>query len=177
MKKALGIITVVTDKICYYVSFFSMATIILMMVLVTLDVILKAFFQSTVRGCYEICQMALATLVFSSWAYTQTVHGHMHVTMFISKFPQKLRFIAFSLTSLISVVTMVFGFYGVFLQIGTVKASGECTGTLLIPHWPFYVFEFVAMILLAIVLFRDALKSIIAIWDTKMAEEIQATWD
>ena len=177
MRKALDAITVVTDKICYYVSFFSMATIVLMMVMVTLDVILKAFFNSTVKGCYEICQMALATLVFSSWAYTQTVHGHMHVTMFITKFPQKLRFIAFSLTSLISVVTMVFGFYGVYLQIGSVRASGECTGTLLIPLWPFYVFEFVAMILLAIVLFRDAIKSIIAIWDEPMANEIQATWD
>ena len=175
MKTALKKITAVTDKICYYVSFFSMVMIVLMMVMVTVDVILKIF-KLTVPGCYEICQMALATLVFSSWAYTQSVHGHIHVTMFISKFPQKLRFIAFALTSLISVATMVFGFIGVYSQIGSVRASGECTGTLLIPYWPFYIFEFVAMILLAIVLFRDALKAIIAIWDQEMSQEIQAEW-
>lgn len=175
MKSALQKITTVTDKICYYVSFFSMAMIVLMMVMVTIDVVLKIF-KLTVPGCYEICQMALATLVFSSWAYTQSVHGHIHVTMFISKFPQKLRFVCYGLTSLVSVATMVFGFIGVYSQIGSVRASGECTGTLLIPYWPFYIFEFVAMILLAIVLFRDAVKAILAIWDKEMAEEIQAEW-
>lgn len=174
--KAMQKITTVTDKICYYVSFFSMAMIVLMMLMITLDVILKTFFRSTVTGCYEICQMALSTLIFSSWAYTQSVHGHIHVTMFINKFPRVLRFICFGLTSLISVATMVFGVYGVWFQIASVRASGECTGTLLIPYWPFYIFEWVAFILLSIVLFRDALKAIIAIGSEEMAAEIQSEW-
>lgn len=174
--KALQKVTTVTDKICYYVSFFSMAMIVLMMFMITLDVILRKFFGSSIAGCYEICQMALSTLIFSSWAYTQSVHGHIHVTMFISKFPRVLRFICFGLTSLISVATMVFGVYGVWFQIGSVRASGECTGTLLIPYWPFYIFEWVAFILLSVVLFRDALKAIIAIGNTEMAQEIQAEW-
>ena len=127
-------------------------------------------------GCFELCTVALATLVFSSWAYTQSLHGHIHVTMFINAMPQKLRFVCFSLTSLISVVTMVFGAYGVWQQIGSVMASGECTGTLLIPFWPFYVFEFVAMVLLAIVLFIDSIKSIIAIGNKEIAADIQAHW-
>lgn len=176
MKNALRKITTVTDKICYYVSFFSMAMIVFMMVVVTIDVVLKKFFSNSVPGCYEMCQMGLSTLVFSSWAYTQSVHGHIHVTMFINKLPQKLRFIAFSLTSLLSVTVMVFGAYGVYHQIFSVMASHECTGTLLIPYWPFYIFEFVAMVLLAIVLFRDTVKSIYAIVDAEMAEEIQSTW-
>ncbi|MCC8076832.1 MAG: TRAP transporter small permease [Oscillospiraceae bacterium] len=175
--KALNKITTVTDKICYYVSFFSMAMIVLMMFMITADVILKKYFGSSISGCYEICQMALSTLIFSSWAYTQSVHGHIHVTMIINKFPQALRFVCFSLMSLISVVTMCFGIYGVYYQIGSVRASGECTGTLLIPYWPFYIFEWVAFILLAVVLFRDAIKAVIAIWNTDMATEIQEHWD
>lgn len=174
--KAIRKITAVTDKICYYVSFFSMAMIVLMMFMITLDVILRKFFGTSVTGCYEICQMALSTLIFSSWAYTQSVHGHIHVTMFINKFPRVLRFICFSLTSLISVATLVFGVYGVWFQIGSVRASGECTGTLLIPYWPFYIFEWVAFILLSVVLLRDALKAVIAIGSEEMAAEIQSEW-
>jgi TRAP-type C4-dicarboxylate transport system permease small subunit len=174
--KALEKITTVTDKICYYVSFFSMAMIVLMMFMITLDVILKKFFGTSVVGCYEICQMALSTLIFSSWAYTQTVHGHIHVTMFINKFPRVLRYICFSFTSLLSVATLVFGVYGVWFQIASVRKTGECTGTLMIPYWPFYVFEWLAFLMLAIVLLRDAIKSVIAIGNEEMAKQIEAHW-
>jgi TRAP-type C4-dicarboxylate transport system permease small subunit len=174
--KALEKITTVTDRICYYVSFFSMAMIVLMMFMITLDVILKKFFGASVIGCYEICQMALSTLIFSSWAYTQTVHGHIHVTMFITKFPRVLRYICFSFTSLLSVATLVFGVYGVWFQIFSVKKTGECTGTLMIPYWPFYVFEWLAFLMLSIVLLRDAIKSVVAIGNEEMAKQIEAHW-
>lgn len=179
VKKALRGITVVTDKICYYVSYFSMAVAILMAIILTVDVVLRKVTGGvvSVKGAYEITQMALCTFVFSTWAYTQSVHGHIAVTMFISKMPQKLRFFFFSLTSLLSVATMAFGTYAAFVQIGAVKATGESTANLLIPYWPFYIFEFVALALLTIVLFRDAVKAVIAIFDKEMAEEIQQFWE
>jgi len=179
VKKALRGITIVTDKICYYVSYFSMAVAILMALLLTADVILRKVSGGVVsiKGAYEITQMALCTFIFSTWAYTQSVHGHIAVTMFISKMPQKLRFFFYSLMSLLSVVTMAFGTYAAFVQINAVKQSGESTANLLIPFWPFYIFEFVALALLTIVLFRDAIKAIVAIFDKEMADEIQAFWD
>lgn len=176
MKPVMDKITTVTDKICYYVSYLSMAVIVIMMVLMTVDVVASHVFNYRIAGCFEINQMILSTLVFSSWAYTQTVHGHMHVTMFINKMHQIPRFICFGLTSLISVVTMAFGTWAVWSQIFSVMDSGECTATLLIPYWPFYIFEFLAFLLLAIVLFRDAVKAIIAIGNKEMAQEIEATW-
>mgnify|MGYP002624306823 CR=1 FL=1 len=179
MKKFIKGFTIVSDKVCYYVSYFSMAVAILMTVLLTADVILRKVTGGvvSVKGAYEITQMALCTFIFSSWAYTQSVHGHIAVTMFISKMPQKLRFFCYSLMSLLSVVTMAFGTYAAFVQISAVKQSGESTANLLIPYWPFYIFEFVALALLTIVLLRDAIKAIIAIFDREMAEEIQAFWD
>lgn len=176
MKPVLDKITTVTDKICYYVSYLSMAVIVIMMALMTVDVIASHIFNYRIPGAFEISEMVLSTLVFSSWAYTQTVHGHMHVTMFISKMPQVPRFICFGLTSLISVVTMVFGAVAVYSQIFSVMKSGECTATLLIPYWPFYIFEFLAFALMAIVLFRDAFKAIVAIGSKPIADEIEATW-
>ena len=152
-----------------------------MAVLLTADVILRKVTPLfgdawSIKGCYEITQMALCTFVFSTWAYTQSVHGHIHVTMFVSKMHQKPKFICFAFTSLLSTATMAFGAYAAFFQVGVVKASGECTANLLIPYWPFYIFEFVALALLAVVLLRDTIKAIMAIWDDETAAEIEKEW-
>ena len=176
MKKFMDRLTKGSDRVCYYVSYISMAVIIIMMSLITVDVLLSHLFNIRIPGAYEVSQMILSTLVFSSWAYTQTVHGHIHVVMFISKMPQKLRFFCYGLTSIISMVTMVIASYAVYNQILAKFASNERTGTLLIPHWPFYIFEFVALILLSIVLLRDTIKSVWAMFNKEFAEEIQSTW-
>lgn len=181
MKKAMKGVTVVTDKLCYWVSYFSMIVTVLMVVLLTADVILRKVTPLfgdawSIKGCYEITQMALCTFVFSTWAYTQAIHGHIHVTMFVSKMPRKLRYVCFGLTSLLSVATMAFGTYAAFFQIGVVKASGECTANLLIPYWPFYIFEFVALLLFTIVLLRDTIKAFMAFWDDETAAEIEKEW-
>lgn len=176
MKKTLDQITKVTDMACYIVSFFSMAVIVVLMVMVASDIVLGNILKQPIAGLYEVCQVLLTTLVFSSWAYTQTQHGHIHVVLFISKFPQKIRFLCFALTSFLSVFITGIASYALVKQVQLMIRTGECTGTLQIPYWPFYVFELAAFVLLTIVLFFDALKAVCAIWDKDMAAEIEATW-
>lgn len=176
MKKTMDSITTVTDRICIFVSYFSMVTIVIMMLMICADVVLSTFLKKPIAGMYELCQVILTTFVFSSWAYTQTVHGHIHVVMFVSKMPQKLRFICYGLTSIISTFVMGIATYGAYLGIIQKFTSRECTGTLLIPYWPFYIFETIAFGLLTIVLLRDAVKAVIAIGSQEMAAEVQAEW-
>lgn len=176
MKTFMNKFTIVTDKLCYYVNYFSMLTIIIMMFMVCYDVVVGNFMQRPVSGMYEICQVLLTTLVFSSWAYTQTVRGHIHVVMVIKLLPKALRFVCFGLTSLLSSVVMGFGTYAVIKEVMTRYGTGECTGTLQIPYWPFLIFEAIAFGLLAILLLRDAIRTVIAIWDDETAEDIQKDW-
>ena len=141
MKNAIKLYSNVTAKICYYVCYISMILIAAMMLIMFVDSMLGLFANYRITGIYELVQCLLLIVVFTSWAYTQTVHGHIHVTMFVGKMPQKLRFICFSLTSLISVVTMVFATWGAGKGIGEKIASREITATLMIPIWPLYVIE------------------------------------
>lgn len=176
--KGLNAITKVTDKICYYVSFFSMIVTVVMTLILTVDVILRKVTGgiASITGAYEIVQMCLCCFVFSTWAYTQSVHGHINVVMFISKMTPKVRFVCYAFTSFLSVITMAFGTYASFVQIDAVRKTGESTANLLIPFWPFYIFEFVALALLTVTLFLDACKAIVAIWNKDMAAEIQKDW-
>jgi TRAP-type C4-dicarboxylate transport system permease small subunit len=148
----------------------------LMMVLMFVDSMAGLFFQSRIKGSYELVQCMLCILVFSSWAYTQTVHGHINVVMFVRMMPHKVRFVCYGLTSIFSAVTMGFGSYGVFQMIQDKISNGEATGTLLIPYWPFYVFELAAFVMLTVVLLCDAIKAVAAIFDNDFAEEVMSSW-
>ncbi len=176
MKKFMAAYTEIGGKVCYYLCFVSMIMVAFMMLLMFVDAMLGLIFNIRITGSYELVQVMLCIVVFTSWAYTQTVHGHINVIMFVRLMPHKLRFVCFGLTSILSFLTMCFGAYALFSEILEKIANGEATGTLLIPFWPFYIFEFLAFILLAIMLLCDAIKAVAAIWDKEFAEEVMSTW-
>ena len=176
MKKFMKGYTLVTNKVCYYICYVGMILIAVMMAIMFVDSMLGLFANYRITGIYELVQCLLLVVVFTSWAYTQTVHGHIHVTMFINMFPQKLRFFCFAVTSFISVATMAFGTYGVYRGIGEKMASKEITATLMIPIWPLFVIECVVFAMFTLVLLGDAVKSAIAMFDKEMADEIQSSW-
>ena len=176
MKKFLYAFSNVTDKLCYWMSFISMACVVLMMFLMFIDVCLSLIFNIRILGAYEVTSLALLTFVFSSWAYTQSVHGHIHVTMFINMMPQKLRFLCFGITSLISVVTMACASYAGYLAIFERMAGGDASANLLIPYWPFYVLMTVAFVFFTIILLIDMCKAFLAMFDKEVADDIQAHW-
>ena len=109
MKSAVLKATSVIKKICYYICFLSMALVVCMMLLMFVDAVLGLFFNSRITGSYELVQCMLCIVVFTSWAYTQTEHGHIHVVMFVRMMPNKLRFFFFGFTALLSTFTMGFG--------------------------------------------------------------------
>lgn len=182
MKKFLAGYTTVTNKVCYYLCYVSMIMIACMMVLMFVDSMLgllskKGLIEGgRIAGTYELVQVMLLVVVFSSWAYTQTVHGHIHVVMFVRMFPQKIRFICFGLTAILSCFTMAFAAYAVYGEMFERMKTREATATLLIPYWPLFIFEFLAFALLAIVLLCEAIKSVCAIVDKELADEIMSTW-
>lgn len=176
MKPVLDKITKVSDNLCRYVSWLSMIMCVVMTILLVVDVLGRKIGIFTIKGCYEIIQMCLCTFIFSTWSYVQSVHGHIHVVMFIQKMGKVARFICFGVTSVISTVTMGVGAYAVYKQIFNMIDSGESTANLLIPFWPFYIIECVAFVLFTVTLLIDCVKAFVAMFDHEVAEEVQSTW-
>lgn len=176
MKKFLSRYTKLTDNICYYMSFISMFMIFFMLVLMTVDVLLNLIIGVRILGAYELCTSALVLVVFSSWAYTQSQHGHIHVVLFIRKFPVKVRFLCFALTSAFSCVVLILGARGVFLSMLEKIASGDSTANLMIPLWPLVLIEFIGFVLTAFVLLKDCINAFYAVVNKEAAAEIEQTW-
>ena len=66
-----------------------------------------------------------------------------------------------------------------YALIGAIQgkmASGEATGTLLIPFWPFYIIEFIAFLVFTLALLCDTIKAVMAIFDNEIADDIMKSW-
>lgn len=172
----MEIFTKITDKLSGYIIYLSMGGAAFLMVYMTLDVVLRQLFNSPIKGGYEISTLVMSVMIFTSWSYTQTEHKHIHVTMFLRMMPQIPRFICFGITSVLSTVVLGFATYAAFLQTIHFFNKGTSTGMLLIPQWPFVLIECISLAFFTLVLFRDSLKSILAIVNKKYAKEIMKHW-
>ena len=146
------------------------------MALTVCDIAMRYITGVSILGVYEIVERVMICAVFASFAYTQTEHGHVQITMLISAFPQKLRFFIMVLNNLVSAAIALLVAYAAWRQGNVAFESQYTTGVLFIPLYPFYWVEIVTMVVFSLALLFEAVKSAVAIFNKEVADEIQSTW-
>lgn len=158
------------------VSIVSYIGFLAVMLLIVVDVLLRKIMDSGVTGAYEMVERLLMVAVFASFAYTQSKQGHVHVTMFISKLPNAVRFVLVGLTGILSSGAAFLLAYAAVLQANSSLALGTKTGVLGIALYPFFWVEAVCMAVFGVALLWDVVKSFVAIKNKEVAQEIQSHW-
>lgn len=158
------------------VSIASYVGFLAIMGIIVVDVVLRKLTSSGITGSYELVERVLMFAVFASFAYTQSLQGHVHVTMFVSKFPAKLRFVVLGLTGLLSAFAAFLLAYAAVVQANDALRKSTMTGVLGIPLFPFFWIEAVCMAAFGLALLWDVVRSFAAIGNQEVAEEIQANW-
>lgn len=93
------------EKVCLAGSVF---TVILMMLLVTVDVLGRKFFHQPVPGSVEITEdYLMIALVYLAMSYVYTQGGHVRVTMFRRFIPDLLKLPVDILLNLLSLIFFV----------------------------------------------------------------------
>ena len=159
-------------KVICYISFIGIIAIVLLNVT---DVLLAKTYKP-VLGAYEITQRLLLCTVFASFAYTQTKKGHINMTILIVKFPRAVRFVFYTITSLLSVFAAGALAYAAFYQGGVSIGIGAATEILYIPLYPFFYVQSLAMVAFTIVLIFDAVMSFLGIFREDFAEHVMSGW-
>ena len=154
----------------------SIVLLICVIVLITIDVVARKFFASTVPGAYELTERALMCLVFAGLSYTESGKGHINVTMLINVFGRTAKFLVFGIMNLLGAATAFYLSYAAFVQFGISHKTNTVTTVLLIPLYPFFLFEAICALVLGITILWSAITSFIAIKNDTMAEEIQGAW-
>lgn len=149
-------------------NWISAAALILMMLITTLDVILRLF-KSSVPGTYEIIGLLGAVVTSFALGYTSVEKGHIAVDFLVMRFSPKAQALAGGINAMLacalfSIVTWQSLLYGIDLL-----AKGQVSPTIQIPIYPFVFGIAVGCGLLTLVLiveflhelrnFRDFLQS------------------
>lgn len=113
----------------------SCAAILVMMILTTLDVILR-FFRRPIPGTYEIVGLLGAIAVSFSLAYTSVEQGHIAVEVLVRRFSRRTQALVTAVNALIAAAL-----FGVIAWQGAEYAAdlmqkGEVSLTVQVPIYP-----------------------------------------
>ena len=164
------------EKVTKGVAWISFVCVVVMMLMNVVDVIIVYLFSKHILGAYELTQRLLMCAVFTAFAYGQSKKTHINMTIVIAKFPRAVRFVIFTVMSILSVLAAGAMTYAAGVQTGVAISTGYMTEVLYIPLWPFYVVETVAMAIFTLALIYDTILYVVAIFRDDFAEMVQADW-
>lgn len=152
------------SRITKYITFIGLAVIFVLMIITTVDVILRAISKAvgdglalSIKGSYDMTEMGMVIIVFFGIAYFQSHRGHVRVEMFVEKFPYVVRCIIEGIVNLVEGGFGALMCYACFQQISRLQSRGVSTATIHIPHWPLAIFMTIGMLLFTIFLFLDGI--------------------
>jgi TRAP-type C4-dicarboxylate transport system permease small subunit len=154
----------------------SIAGVFIIMMVIVVDVFLRFLFNNPIQGSYEIVERCMFCTIFATFAYAQTEKAHIRIDLVVGMFPEKLHMFADFIFLALSASIAAAISYAAVLQAGTSMSSNYITSVLSIPLYPFYWLEFVCMLVFAVTLLYDAVKSLVAMFDERVAESVKAGW-
>ena len=166
----------IVEKITRIVGLISFASVLIIMILNVMDVLLTKLFSLPIIGAYEMTECLLMCAVFTSFAYAQSKKAHINMTIVIARFPRSIRFIVFTIMSLLSVAATGIMTYAAEIQMKAAVSGSYVTDVLHIPVWPCYLVELIAMAVFTLTLMYDTVLSTIAIFRQDYADMIQTDW-
>ncbi|MFC1891788.1 TRAP transporter large permease subunit [Thermodesulfobacteriota bacterium] len=132
----------------------------LMVLLITTDVIMRYFFNSPIKGSFELIQIMLSIIVFLGLANMQVLKGHVSVSLFTKKLSSSQRAGLGSATYLLCLIIYGLITWRCFLQSEVLRSSGTTTDSLSLPYFPFMWIVVLGSFLLCVMFFIDFLKSL-----------------
>jgi len=163
------------DKMTFIVSLVSYGGVIAIMLLNVVDVLMTKTLNRSFTGAYEISEVLLLCTVMASFAYGQSKKTHINITLVVKIFPRSLKFFVFGLMELLSTVTAFAVGYAAVVQAQSSMVKGAVTSVLLIPLYPFYYIEAIAMFVFSFALLYDTVIVFIAAFSTR--HEDMVTYD
>jgi TRAP-type C4-dicarboxylate transport system permease small subunit len=158
------------------ISWVGIIGILALMFLICLDVGKRLLINRPLLGSFELVQLIFCVVVFSSFVYCQNSRDHIMVSIFIRFYPTKLRFIVFFAMSLLVTVMGFIMMYALYSQAIHVHDLHTKTDVLRFETYPFYFIGATLFVPFVLMLLRDTIKAIMALFVKEYAEEFQEKW-
>jgi TRAP-type C4-dicarboxylate transport system permease small subunit len=146
-------------KVTYIVCVLGMFLALPLMLITTVDVMSRVFFNKPLPGTLELSEYMLAIIILLGAAYTQQVQGHVGVDFLTSKFSSRGRKVCKIITDVASLfIITILVVYGYIEGVHETAVSDQ----LRVPQWPFKLLVAVGGLMLWLEIFVDLLTSVSA---------------
>ena len=132
----------------------------LMVLLISVDVVLRYFFNRPIRGSYELVEFMMVLVVFLGLAYTQTKKGHVSITLLTNKLAPSQMSVVKSTTNLLCLIIFSLITWRCIIQAENLRTSGTSSDVLFIPNLPFMWVVVFGSVLLCFIFLIDFINSV-----------------
>lgn len=134
-----------------------------MMVLTSVDVVGRNFFNKPITGAYELTGLSLALMVFFSLGIAQIKKDHIEIDFLTNFFPAKVQHALYAVTSLIIFILLCVTTWQLFVFAQGLMVSGELTGDLGWKLYPFTMLATVGALFFTLSFILDIVRSILKV--------------
>ncbi len=152
----------VIQSISKVMAVLAAVVLFLMMLLTVGDVIGRYFFNTPIKGTWEIVGLSLVFAATWGFAYCQLKKSHINVTVLLDRFPPRVR-------AILTVISLFFGLVGFSLiswrmvlqaQKYFLMTRGNVTDTLNLPYAPFMLGLAIGAGVMSLMLILDIVRTI-----------------
>lgn len=111
--------------------------LVVMMLLITMDVLLRYFLNRPVKGSFELVEFMMAIVVCLGMAYTGVQKGHVAVEIVVSRFSPRAQALVDSFTYLVSTILFSLISWKSVVHAKVLMGSGLTSSILYVPVYPF----------------------------------------
>ena len=152
-EKAIALISRILNNI-------GISFLMLLMLLITADVFLRAFFRRPILGTNELSEFMMIIVVYLAMAYTQHTKSHVSVDLVISRFPQRVQDVVDTCIYLLSLFICSLITWRAFADINRLISINRVSDVLNVPVVPFQTVMAVGFFLFSLVLLLDFIHTL-----------------
>ena len=153
LSEKMGVITSI-------LSWISCTCVFAMMLLTTVDVVLRYVFHNPLVGTFEVSEFMMVTIVFFSMAYTQHRKGHVAVDVIIGRLSQRKQALVDLFNHTATIIILLLITWRSSLTALELYDTMETTGTIPIPSFPFVFIVALGCLAMGIELLKDCIRII-----------------
>jgi TRAP-type C4-dicarboxylate transport system permease small subunit len=157
MKRFSDLVTGLSRLLDQAAGFFLVVT----MVLIVVNVLLRAIFETPVFGAYEYVGLLTALVIGLALAYCGVQNAHIAVSLLTERLPARLQAVISILINLVSMCFLAVSAWYVGLYAGSMKDTGLVSSTTQIPTYPFVYLIALGLLVYSLVLLVKSIESII----------------
>jgi TRAP-type C4-dicarboxylate transport system permease small subunit len=146
----------VFGKIVTGISYVGILACLVIVVMTTVDVLLRKIGDASVLGSTEITEMLMVVMMAFGIPALQIVDGHVKVDLLVKKMPGRSRFFFESAILLAEAAVVGLMTWGTYNKVINFYTRGTSTGVLRIPETPFAACMCLGLALFCVLLLMDA---------------------